>query len=417
MPEEKNVLLICWDFPPNYGIGGRRWAKFSKRLVKDGFAIHVIKSTTPKGNTTSPWLKDVDQSKVLISNIKPHWAVEWLHSYDSIFSFAKIRLAKYILRLKFKGTIFDKAIGIQNEFIALATDLINKNSIKNVIVTGAPFNLIYYTALLKQNNKHLNVIADYRDPWINSVNYGMLNLTQTQLMEEREKQNVVFKNVDIITAPNDFLINEIKLTHQNIHDVTPKFVTLPHVFDHDDVNIEKASVRKEEATFKLIYAGALYSDTERYLSTLANSILKFKEEFPKVKITIDLYTKHRSNILSISGLEDCINFYEPIGDGIFNIVRESDLFIILLSDHNKDFKTTKFYEFLPYQVPYLLVGPKGHVSESIEKEELGFLLTEEQDLGAIYKKLSAPNKLKGFKDIDKYSLNNSIGLLNSILKN
>lgn len=417
MPKEKNVLLICWDFPPNNGIGGRRWAKFAKRLVKDGYFIHVIKSKSSKGNSISPWLKDVDHTKVLINNIKPYWAVEWLHSYDSILSFAKIRLAKYILKLKFKGTIFDKAIGIQKEFLTLATDLITKNSITNVIVTGAPFNLIYYTALFKEKNKHLNVIADYRDPWINSVNYGMLNLSQIQLEEEREKQNVVFNNVDTITAPNDFLISEIKHTHQNVQDVMPKFVTLPHVFDHDDVNAEKTSTRKEEATFKLIYAGALYSDTERYLDILANSILKFKEQFPNIKFTLDLYTKHRSKVLALSGLEDNIKFHEPIGDNIFSIVRESDLFIILLSDHNKDFKTTKFYEFLPYKVPYLLVGPKGHVSESIEKEELGFLLTEEQDLGVIYKKLSASNELKGFKDIDKYSLNNSIGLLNSILKN
>ena len=163
MPKEKNVLLICWDFPPNYGIGGRRWAKFAKCLVRDGYFIHVIKSTTPNGNSTSPWLKDVDHNKVFINSIKPHWAVEWLHSYDSLISFAKIRFAKYFLKLKFKGTIFDKAVGIQNEFIAIATELITKNNIKNVIVTGAPFNLIYYTALLKKRNKDLHIIADYHE--------------------------------------------------------------------------------------------------------------------------------------------------------------------------------------------------------------------------------------------------------------
>lgn len=417
MPKEKNVLLICWDFPPNYGIGGRRWAKFAKCLVRDGYFIHVIKSTTPNGNSTSPWLKDVDHNKVFINSIKPHWAVEWLHSYDSLISFAKIRFAKYFLKLKFKGTIFDKAVGIQNEFIAIATELITKNNIKNVIVTGAPFNLIYYTALLKKRNKDLHIIADYRDPWINSVNYGMLNLTEVQLKEELEKQTVVFENVDVVTAPNDFLIEEIKQTDPVKAGTTPLFVTLPHVFDRDDVSLERSVDKKEGTRLKLIYAGALYSDTERYLNVLSNSIMKFKNEFPNIKITLDLYTKHKSKALSILGLEDNINFHEPIGDTIFNIVRESDLFIILLSDHNKDFKTTKFYEFLPYKVPYLLVGPKGHVSESIEKEELGFLLTGEHDLGYIYKKLLTSKELNGFKNIDTYSLNNSIGLLNRILKN
>jgi hypothetical protein len=417
MSKQKSVLLICWDFPPNYGIGGRRWAKLAKCLVKDGYTIHVIKSETPKGNSISPWLKDVDHKNILVSNIKPHWAVEWLHSYDSIFSFAKIRFAKYFLKLKYKGTIFDKAIGIQTEFNALATDLITKNNINNVIVTGAPFNLIYYTALLKQRMKYLNIIADYRDPWINSVNYGMLHLTKDQLMQEHEKQNSVFNNVDVVTAPNDFLIEQIKQTNTGKVNAMPLFLKLPHFFDKDDVVLERSATSKEHDKLKLIYAGALYSDTERYLSILANSILKFKVKFPRAKIEVDLYTKHKSLALSRLGLEENIRFHEPIGDKIFNVVRQSDLFIILLTDHNKDFKTTKFYEFLPYKVPYLLVGPKGHVSESIEKEELGFLLTEEHDLSYIYEKLLISKELKGFKDIDKYSLDNSTPLLNSILKN
>ena len=181
--------------------------------------------------------------------------------------------------------------------------------------------------------------------------------------------------------------------------------------------LQKSEIDKAQDKLKLVYAGALYSDTERYLSVLANSILKFKDQFPQIKVEVDFYTKHKSLAFSNLGLEKNIRFLEPIGDKIFNIVRESDLFIILLSDHNKDFKTTKFYEFLPYKVPYLLVGPKGHVSESIEKEELGFLLTEEQNLSYVYKKLLVSKELNGFNNIDKYSLDNSSLLLNSILKN
>jgi hypothetical protein len=417
VPTDKNVLLICWDFPPNYGIGGRRWAKFAKCLLNDGYTIHVIKSETPKGNITSPWLKDVTHKNLFTNSIKPHWAVEWLHSYDGLVSSAKIRFAQLYLKLLYKGTVFDKAIGIQDEFIALTTEQIKKFNITNVIVTGAPFNLLYYTSLLKEKFDDLNIIADYRDPWLNSVNYGIRELGIKQLKEEQAKQDFVLKHVDVVTSPNDFLMEQIKQTHKG--DIgkngRPSFVTLPHVFDADDV--EQIKVEKHSTVFKLIYAGALYSDTERYLKLLASSIMKFKSEFPGIKIKVDLYTKHRSRALAIPGLEDTISFHEPIGDNIFKIVNENDLFIILLSDHNKDFKTTKFYEFLPYKVPYLMVGPSGHVSESIEKEKLGFLLTDENHLGMIYKKLLLQQELEGFRDIEKYSLNNSISLLNSILKN
>ena len=42
MPDKK-ILLICWDFPPNNGIGGRRWAKLIKYLAKSDVECHVMK--------------------------------------------------------------------------------------------------------------------------------------------------------------------------------------------------------------------------------------------------------------------------------------------------------------------------------------------------------------------------------------
>jgi hypothetical protein len=44
---EKTILIICYGFPPFPGIGGRRWAKFSKYLSSYGFNINVIASKNP----------------------------------------------------------------------------------------------------------------------------------------------------------------------------------------------------------------------------------------------------------------------------------------------------------------------------------------------------------------------------------
>ena len=51
------ILLVCYSFPPNPGVGGRRWAKFAKYLVKSGHYVEVInaKLTTDKLST---WSKD-----------------------------------------------------------------------------------------------------------------------------------------------------------------------------------------------------------------------------------------------------------------------------------------------------------------------------------------------------------------------
>jgi hypothetical protein len=61
---------------------------------------------------------------------------------------------------------------------------------------------------------------------------------------------------------------------------------------------------------------------------------------------------------------------------IFNVISESDFVLILLAEHNKDFKTTKFYEFLPFQKPYLYIGSLGQVAKNISEDEMGFVIKD-----------------------------------------
>ena len=38
----KKVLLVCYEFPPNTGIGGRKWAFLAKYLVREDIELHVL---------------------------------------------------------------------------------------------------------------------------------------------------------------------------------------------------------------------------------------------------------------------------------------------------------------------------------------------------------------------------------------
>ena len=44
---KQHILLISYTFPPHPGIGGRRWAKFSKYLSKLNYIVHVIHVANP----------------------------------------------------------------------------------------------------------------------------------------------------------------------------------------------------------------------------------------------------------------------------------------------------------------------------------------------------------------------------------
>lgn len=413
--DNKKILLLCWDFPPNLGIGGRRWAKMAKWFLKQDFELHVIKSSSNNDGARSAWLDDVSSKKITISNVEPYFAVKWLNAQHVTFiGKIKYRVAKAILNRVCKGTIYDKAIGKEKDVVTLANELIKKFQFSKLIVTGAPFNLMYYAAKIKKNNPNLLVIADYRDPWLLAVNYGMKGLSLERKKVEEEKQNFVFENVDYVTAPNKFLLQQIKDTYTGSAGINTKFVELEHAFDPDDyTNIR--STKSNTDTLKIVYAGSLYMETEAVVKQFIDEIVNYRKIYQK-NIEVEFYTDDYKSAIKYD--QPGISFLPSVGKDIFKILEHADYVLILLADHNKNFKTTKFFEYLPFKKPYLFIGSQGYVSESIEKEELGFVLKDLTIDTKAFLTSHFNNSLKprSFKDISEYTFAKRVESLLTVLE-
>ncbi len=384
--KNSNILIVCWDFPPNHGIGGRRWSKFAKSMIKENHGVFVINKSINQNIGTLQWLDPEIFSKITVYSCREHNLVKWLHDYTSPIKAIKIRLAKWLLGLFYRGTVYDKTIGIEKRFLRILEQVIVKHKIDTVCVTGAPFNLMYYTAKVKERFPLLKILCDYRDPWIKAQNYGMQNLSEKRRQEECNKQNFVFKEVDYVTAPNSFLLEEVMETHTGKQKINARFFELPHAFDPDDVI--KTQVKKQTAGVRFVYGGSLYLGVEPYLVFLNESITHLKEKTQNKDLLPKLvfYTadkKHKSIFIENA---DVVKFYPPVGEKIFQEVAASDFVMILLSSHNKNYVTSKFYEFLPYEKPYVYLGPKGHVSDKIQREGLGLCLFEKEDLLTVVEK-------------------------------
>lgn len=413
--DNKKILLLCWDFPPNPGIGGRRWAKMAKWFLKQDFELHVIKSSSKNDGARSAWLDDVSSKKITINNIEPYFAVKWLNAQDATFlGKIKYRLGKTILSTVSKGTIYDKAIGKEKDVVTLASELIKKFQISKLIVTGAPFNLMYYAAKIKKKNPNLLVIADYRDPWLLAVNYGMKGLGAERKKVEEEKQNFVFENVDYVTAPNKFLLQQIKDTYTGSAGINAKFVELEHAFDPDDYS-NISSGKSESDSLKIVYAGSLYMETEAVVKQFIDEIVNYRKTFKK-NVEVAFYTDDYKSAMKYD--QPGISFLPPVGKDIFKILESADYVLILLAEHNKNFKTTKFFEYLPFQKPYLFIGSQGYVSESIEKEELGVVLKDLASDTKTFLTAHFNNSLKprSFKDISEYTFAKRVESLLTVLE-
>jgi hypothetical protein len=415
MPNKK-TLLLCWDFPPNDGIGGRRWAKMAKWLLKSGHEIHVIKSKSKVRYQNSAWLSDVESDDIHIYEVNTYLPVKWLNSKDNKFSDKlKHKFAAIYLTFFSNGTIYDKAIGKERDVVKLASKIIELNKIENLIVTGAPFNLIYYAAKIKLVFPKLFVLADYRDPWLNAVNYGMQNLSAKNKLAEQNKQNLVFETIDVITAPNSFLLDEIKSTYTGSNLTKANFVELPHAYDEDDfLNSDKLKKGTPHA-LKIVYAGSVYLGAKSYFEEFINQINKYNcknEHLVELEIYMDDYKSlHQFQNAAIS-------IKPSVGKDIFKVISEADYVLILLAEHNKDFKTTKFYEFLPFQKPYLYIGSLGEVAKNISEDEMGFVIKDvkNETVSFIESHFSSNLVFKGLSKFKNHTFQKRVELINNLIE-
>lgn len=416
---KKSLLFICFDYPPNNDIGGRRTAKFSKELAKRGYRIKVIKANPVSNDRPSIWSKDVIHHNIEVHSLPRTFPKIISHPEEGIINRIKTKFFLWRLSMKSDGTIYDFSIGWDRFMIPKAKELIYKHNIENVFVSGAPFNLFYYSSQLKEELPTLNIIADYRDPWITALNYGMANLSTERMLCEKKKQHYVFTKINHIICPNPFLLNEIKESDDLPGAITADFSTITHFFDDDEYkNIERKRLNNQK--IKIVYGGTLYKELEPYLEGLADwlTYLKNKNRSFYGRIDIEFFTKNTNYKKKFKGHEDLIKFNPQIGrEELIKKQKEADGLFIFLANHTKDYLTTKFFESLPFQIPLIFFGPKGHVSNFIMNNGLGYVITDfYEDLDSTMSEIlrGNPSFNKNF-EWKKYSLQNATTELEYLL--
>ena len=357
-----------FDFPPNHGIGGRRWAKIADQMAKMGHEIHVLKATPVPHLPESNWSKDVGHKNILIRNIDRALPLSFTHPQPGVKQKLAFHWNKFWLRKKHKGTIYDVALGTENEAIAKAKNLIKKHEIETLIATGAPFHWLYTAAKIKEALPHLYFLADYRDPYLTAKNYGMPSLTPTQMAHEEAKQAFIFEHADGISSPYQGLT---ELTLSQAKGRKPQAKVIPHAFDPQSLPPLRPQV--EQGPFTLIYGGACYMGSEKYLRGFASAMQTLKEQRPDLhhRLQVKIFSDDKSKFDDLFEGNDRVRIMENIGAGLFEEINMASASIILLADHNKDFQTTKFWEFASRRKPIAYIGPEGKTANFLASEKLG----------------------------------------------
>jgi hypothetical protein len=306
--------------------------------------------------------------------------------------------------------VFDVANGMESDFRTAARKLIDEHQIENVISTGAPFNFLYFASHLKDWKPSLRLIVDYRDPWLTAQNYGMTSLTESQKIWEIRKQDATLKHADVVLCPNEYLLSEILDSSPLAKEMGSKFHVLPHFYDEADHALGRSKHPEGDAKIRMVYGGALYLGLDPYLHAFSQYLSQLSENRPDVyeRLDIRIYTNELAKEAVFRNHPCVVRFFSPIGEKIFQELNNADYILYFLAEHNKNYLTSKFFEYLPIPIPFAYIGPSGHVADFISKHKLGYVMEHfENDFPTLLKDHEQQNLLRDRSfPIQEYSLSN-----------
>ncbi len=371
------VLLLCHSFPPNPGIGGRRWAKFAKELARRGHPVHVVHKAPRPGDKVSLWKDDAAHPNIFhhpVPSRYPEVMTRW--PLTSLWDKLMYRFWIRVMRLRVSNNYYDESCLSRNDVLDTAGRLVRRYGIRQVVASGAPFHLLAYAAELKQATPQLHVAVDFRDAWTWGRHYGFSTMGPGRIAREQKLEAWLMESVDAVISPHAAILDHL---HEVYGSVPRKRVLIPHTIDPDDLPVN--TTPRNDGTFRMIYAGSLYGteEAEGYFPALLEAFSTLQTHFPQdaARCRLDLYITgqgaetFRAQV-SARRLDRLICFHDPLPPKeILVHLAQADLFPVFLPADKKDVMVTKLNELFHLHRPVLHVGELGTVGRAIVARRLG----------------------------------------------
>ena len=409
----KQVLIISYVFPPYPGIGGRRWAKFSKYLSEYQTDVFVLSSKNPFSKK-SEWTKDVKNCNVKRLPLKYPKAL--ITFPKSFFGRINYKISKFFVQIFSNGNYYDKSLFWENQLLHEAKKIIELNNIKNVIVTGAPFHLMHHSLKLKDWNFNLNLILDYRDLWTDDLSVSSLSsMSQKRINEELKMELEVLNKADCVITVSDFMTKKLQ---EKAH--LKKAITIINGFDEHDFDFANDNNTSNDL-INFVFTGSLYKNIDSIFIPFCEAIQKLKIDCPELygKLSFDFYGS--SDLVNVELVKkmglDCIHFHSAISlYNAFEKILNADYCMLFLNDTYSFSLSTKFCEYIGLRKSIVLFSKEGEASGFITSKKFGFWINPENTYNDLLSLLKSKNKIlidQNFEsNREKYSLRTITKALN-----
>ena len=323
---------------------------------------------------------------------------DWL-SGDTKSTLEKIYYAlttRFLTRFT-KQNLFDKGFAWKKQMLEELEKLHIEKPIDVLVVTGAPFSLLYYGAEFKLKHPEVIYICDLRDPWTWCHYYGIPTLSKKKKKFQEFSERKSLEGCDLFCVTTEHMGNHLK---EKYPDLSEKIYELPHAFDVEKFPANNTEVKREG----LIYGGTMYPGIGEYLSKVAEVI----KRNPDIDFNWNIYTGHNSYPIESMFEKGKVHVSDFIPEEkLFIEIRKSAAYLAIYPIGDKDVISTKFFEIILMETPILYIGEEGEVGRFVRENRIGVHITPdkiEEELPK-YLKLGIPFE-KDYFDVSQYSFSN-----------
>ena len=355
--------MICYYYPPLRDVGAKRSVAFAKYLKKFGWSPYVISVRNP------------DRGWCQLGNDAPPPGIPVEYTY-SLVNLAKLLgrangLLSRIVKpfgIQIKGNIFRQIFGMPDFFwgwIPLTTAkvyrLTKKIDAGIIYVSCSPFSSAVIGVLLKLLTKK-PLVLDFRDPFGLERFLILAGGSRVTVRVNRFFEDIFLKYADILLVTTEETRKEYVHQYPRWQD---KIFTVHNGFDSEYMAPEKTLKYKK---FTISYNGNFYFSYEPGLFFEALALLKSRGKIDGSNFQFLFYGEGRDEIERIAhdySIEDIVvaNSRIPYRD-ILSVLTKSHLQLLRIL---KPMISTKLFEGIPLNVPFLATIPSGEVEGLIKK--------------------------------------------------
>jgi glycosyltransferase involved in cell wall biosynthesis len=370
----KNVLIITYYWPPAGGPGVQRWLKFVKYLPDFGVQPYVYVPENPTYPILDAGLeKEISKQAIIVKTkiLEPY-------QLASFFSKKKIKnissgiipnqkkqtsLEKFLLWIRGNVFIPDARFLWIKPSVTFLDKYLQENNIDTIITSGPPHSLHLIGLQLSKNNKNLNWIADFRDPWTTIGYHKELKLSAYAKKKHKSLEK------EVLQSANQILVTS-KTTKTEFQEITNKPITVIT----NGYDIEKVENVVLDKKFSLAHIGSFLS--QRNPKILWESLSELLLEIPDFKndLEIKLIGAVSQEVLSTITDFKIDSFVHNLGyvshsDAVFH-QRNSQILLLIEIDSpdTKSIIPGKLFEYMVSKRPIIAIGPKDSDFAEIIKQ-------------------------------------------------